>query len=189
MTTACRCRGRRTVEDMWKEIEAECIRTIERGAVDETIYLSRRHRWKPLAFDVNGEVAVVVVAQRGKRTGGSIHGIAFHRRRNTWVCVGSPGVIDGGPEDRQLPPRVRRAAVASSGRVEGAHGSSGLGGGRSAVASCSTVPSRSARASRTSRPTEAAQRWPNTASAAWSGGGERCRPSPCSVPTSGVWNA
>jgi len=90
---------------MWEEIEAECIRTLERGEIDHAIRLSRRHRWKPLAFDVNGDVAVVVVAQRGKRTGGSVHGIAFHRRRNAWVCVGSPGVIDGGPEDRQLPSR------------------------------------------------------------------------------------
>lgn len=90
---------------MWEEIEAECLRTIERGQVDETIRLSRRHRWKPLALDVHGDVAVVVVARRGKRAGGSIQGIPFHRRADEWVCVGSPGVVAGSADDRFLPPR------------------------------------------------------------------------------------
>ena len=57
---------------VWEDIEAECIRTIERGEVDESFRLSRRHRWRLLAVDVHGDDAVVVVATRGKRSGGEI---------------------------------------------------------------------------------------------------------------------
>ena len=97
----------RTVENMWEEVEAECVRTIECGELDQTIHLSRRHRWKPLAFDVDDRIAVVVVALRGKRAGGSIRTYDFHRRDDVWVCVGFGGGSGGGGQidDRLLPGR------------------------------------------------------------------------------------
>lgn len=93
---------RRTVRFVWEDIEAERIRTIERGAVDDSFRLSRRHRWKPLAVDVEGDDAAVVVATRGKRTGGQITTRQYRRRDGIWVSGFCGG---GGTDDRMLPSR------------------------------------------------------------------------------------
>lgn len=93
---------RPTVRFVWEDIEAECIRTIECGAVDDSFRLSRRHRWKPLAVDVEGDDAVVVVATRGKRTGGEITTRQYRRRDGIWVSGFCGG---GGTDDRALPSR------------------------------------------------------------------------------------
>lgn len=87
-----------------EDIQAECIRTIERKVVDDSYRFSRRHRWKPLAFDVHGDDAVVLVATRGKRTGGGITAHLYCRREGGWVPMGSGGG-GGGGENRTLPLR------------------------------------------------------------------------------------
>lgn len=94
--------ARRTLRLVREEIQAECIRTIERGAVDDSFHFSRRHRWKPLAVDVHGDDAIVLVATRGKRTGGGITAHHYRRRDGSWTSIGSGG---GGGDDRTLPPR------------------------------------------------------------------------------------
>lgn len=48
-------------------LRAECIRTLRSGAIDESIRLSRRHRWKPLAMDMHDGAGAVLVARRGRR--------------------------------------------------------------------------------------------------------------------------
>jgi hypothetical protein len=87
---------------VWEDIEAECIRTIERGEVDESFRLSRRHRWRLLAVDVHGDDAVVVVATRGKRSGGEIAARQYLRRGGLWVARGAGA---SGSDDRALPSR------------------------------------------------------------------------------------
>jgi hypothetical protein len=83
-------------------IEAECLRTLARGSIDESIRYSRRHRWKPLAFDVGGDRAVVVVATRGKRRNGPITSHHFERQGATWEPTGLGG---SGGDDPGLPAR------------------------------------------------------------------------------------
>lgn len=83
-------------------ILAECVRTIDRAEIDQSIRLSRRHRWKPLAYDVDADVATVVVATRGKRTGGSVTAFHFELEDGRWVFNGSGG---GGRDVPELPPR------------------------------------------------------------------------------------
>lgn len=83
-------------------MHAECLRSVERGEVDDSFRLSRRHRWKPLAIDVHGDEAVVVVATRGKRIGGAVTTQKFRRREGQWSPVGWSG---GGGDERTLPMR------------------------------------------------------------------------------------
>ncbi len=93
---------------MWEEIDAECMRIIERDEVDQTIRLSRRHRWKPLAFDIAGDAAVVVVATRGKRAGGQVTSLCFERRGSIWEYAARSGA---GVDDPVLPPPTSRGGA------------------------------------------------------------------------------
>lgn len=92
----------RTLRFVWDELDAECVRSIERGSVDDSFRLSRRHRWKTLAVDVDGDVAIVLVATRGKRVGGEISCREYRRRAGGWDLFGSGG---GGGGNRTLPSR------------------------------------------------------------------------------------
>ena len=84
------------------EIEAECVRTLERGAIDPSFGFSRRHRWKPLAFDIDDRAAVVV-AQRGKRHGSALVTYTYEHTQKVWRLAGVDGVE---LVDRSLPPRL-----------------------------------------------------------------------------------
>lgn len=59
------------------EVLAECIRTLRLEAIDESMLLSRRHRWKPLAMDLHDGGGAVLVARRGKRARLTITAFCF----------------------------------------------------------------------------------------------------------------
>jgi hypothetical protein len=90
---------------VFEEVEAECIRTVERGAIDDSIRFSRRHRWKPLAFDCDGDDAVVLVAQRGKRAHAWLTTYALRRSASGWTIVHASGVYI--TDDDGHDPRLR----------------------------------------------------------------------------------
>jgi len=90
---------------MRSEVDDECARSLERGSIDESIHLSRRHRWKPLAMDSVGDVAVIVVAERGKRFKLSIEARLMERRDDgSWTPVSSHS-MGSGSSDPALPSR------------------------------------------------------------------------------------
>ncbi len=87
---------------MWEEHEEECIRAIESGLVDDGPP-SRRQRRKVLAVDLDGDVAGVLVATRGKRVGSDLSVHQFRKEDGAWR-TGSGG---GGScsDDPRLPDR------------------------------------------------------------------------------------
>lgn len=89
---------------------AECIRTLRSETIDESILLSRRHRWKPLAMDVHDGVGVVLVARRGKRAGLGIRLVGFDLHQEP------PGLLhmQGGYDD-DAPVLAARATIAEWG--------------------------------------------------------------------------
>lgn len=96
--------GGRTVAGVWDEVLAECVATLERRAVDDTIRLSRRHRWKPLAVDIDGDLGAVAVATRGKRSGQGIWWVVGRRSGGTWtVEPAGGGGHDGDPTLEERP--------------------------------------------------------------------------------------
>jgi hypothetical protein len=90
---------------VFEEVEAECIRTVERGEIDDSLRFSRRHRWKPLAFDRDGDDAVVLVAQRGKRANAWLTVYTLRRGETDWTIVHSSGASIRDDDDRV--PRLR----------------------------------------------------------------------------------
>ena len=96
-------------------IEEGCKAVVLAGAVDDSIVLSRRHRWKPLAVDVHDGVGAVLFAARGKRSGlltasmiFDLRGTAMPRGR-----VGSYGRSEGKPYLPQRQPKSPSGDLAS----------------------------------------------------------------------------
>lgn len=83
--------GMVAVEDLIRE---ECIRTLRRGAIEDSIRLSRRHRWKPLAMHVHDHMGAVLVARRGKRAGLSVRAHCFDLRDDPPTPVRLPAGFD-----------------------------------------------------------------------------------------------
>jgi len=104
-------------------------------------------RWKPLAFDVNGDVAAVVRRDEGQALGRLDYRDCVPSRGNRWVHIGSSGGSTGAPTTASSRLVPRRPRAGSYGRVEEALGSTRLPGGRSAVVTRGTACSRHPRAS------------------------------------------
>jgi hypothetical protein len=100
---------------MWEDMEDECLRTIERGEIDHSFRYSRRHRWKPLDVDIDGDMAVVAVATRGKRQGGGVTARRY-RRNGDWHLEAAGGAGDEAPTLRPRPvPGARWFVLDSTG--------------------------------------------------------------------------
>ena len=109
---------------MWEEREAQYIRAIEDGVVDDTAP-SRRRRHKVLAVDRDGDIAAVLTASRGKRRNSQLTTYRFGMEDGSWIPLGGGGSGTDEPRtpDRTtLPPRSIRSEVRGS-----------SGGGRSAI--------------------------------------------------------
>ena len=101
--------GARTLARMWEERQAECIRAIEHGVLDDRAP-SRRQRHRVLAVDRDGDIAAVLEATRGKRRGSSVVAHAFRRETGTWISMGSAGT---GSDD----PRMEDRSTVNSGSI------------------------------------------------------------------------
>ena len=109
---------------MREERDAQYIRAIEGGVVDDAPP-SRRRRHKVLAVDRDGDIAAVLIADRGKRRNGHLTPYLFERREGSWEPLGGGG---SGTDDPRTPDRstIPPRSIQSEGR--GASGS-----GRSAI--------------------------------------------------------
>jgi len=74
-------------------LEAEALRIIERGEIDPTVQLSRRHRWKPLALDITGDLGTVLIAVRGKRVNVAAWAVTYDLMRESPSLLRSSGLL------------------------------------------------------------------------------------------------
>ena len=109
---------------MWEEREAQYIRAIEDGVVDDAAP-SRRRRHKVLAVDRDGDIAAVLIADRGKRRNGHLTTYLFERQDGSWEPLGGGG---SGTEDPRTPDR---STIPPRSIEPGSRGASGSG--RSAI--------------------------------------------------------
>ena len=105
-------------------VEEACKAVVLAGEVDDSILLSRRHRWKPLAVDVHEGLGAVLFAARGKRSGLLTSSMVFDLGETAMqrgrVC--GYGRSDGEPylpERQPMSPSGNLASRARWDRIEG----------------------------------------------------------------------
>ena len=109
---------------MWEEREAQYIRAIEDGVVDDTAP-SRCRRHKVLAVDRDGDIAAVLTASRGKRRYSELSTHVFTMEGGVWHSHGSGG---SGTDDPRTPDR---SSIPPRSITKDNSGS--MGSGRSAI--------------------------------------------------------
>jgi len=99
--------------------EDECRAILVAGSFDDSTTLSRRHRWKPLAFDVHDGLGCVLFVARGKRTGLLMSSMTFDLASSSLRRMrgGGYGRSEGEPhlpDRRPMEPGLQRLASRAS---------------------------------------------------------------------------